>query len=692
MAHGDSGENTGRTAAAGDRPIGRLYLSIVGHQLMATLNPLLALLKTGGLTRVVLFVTTGKSADLGEALLAFLRDNKVRCEMEIHPISPSLSATDTGLPPAQQLATTIVQRYEDAEVFFNLAGGMNFQISACALALEGHPRVRYLYPDFHAVRLYGVDSAGMFGLRQELDVDEMRVDQLLALQGVPFSAGSQAPDSSLLDQLLRKIGIALPANHQLNVAVAGVAFDAIFNRANTLYLCKVMPTRQGPKRLSLEMVRDFIGSVSNRRDFGELFHYQLLVLTNSPWAAERLETESGGKAAVLPYHSTMSPGASGFLRKKLKDFFRPQPRRNFRGGPSCPHRSSAPGERVLYTCIGSNIVPTLKAIWSHGTARSCLFYTPGDKQIEFFRRRLEQQRERLPSKIEFHAVSFHAEELEGFTPSQPFEVNITPGTKEQAFFLARMASKHGGHVFSINQDRLSALTGEADRAVRSPDIPTRIDLSIDSPTIRARRLQGSGRAKALLHLLQGIQQEEGNAIARFFLTGEQRFGHVHFQRQEDQFTVRYLHHEREICRSFSTKPNSWFEELVGHVVGVCGIDEPEVRLGLKINWKRSFHHNGIDQAFRTECDVFVQSGANAYLISCKAGSKISPAQSAREIKSTAQALDRMTIPLLAMLRYDGQPKLVEGVYLFGYRTLADFGAMKNLLELAARERSTTARP
>lgn len=686
-------DNQSFEGGAANRPVARLYLSIVGHQLMATLNPLLALPTAAGMTRVLLLVTTGKSASFGAALQTFLR-HRTDCEVCTLPVSQSLCTDNDGNPPVQEVVAAEVIRHDAAEIYFNLAGGMNFQIAACTLVLKEFPGVRYLSPELHATRLYGADTSGKLQLQKELHAVEMEVEQLLELQGVPFKTGAQAAPSRALKQLLEKSVIALPTGNRLNMTVAGVTFDCIFNRANTLHLCKVMPAKQGQAQLNTETIRDFIGSVTSRRDFGELFHYQLLVLTSSPWAEERLKTECGGKAIVLPYRDSMSQIAASLLRQELKSFFQSGPKRKIGKNPPCHNSIVATGDRVLYTFLGRNIMPTLAAIWSHGATKTCLFYTPGDEQIEFYRSRLEQKPERLPSKVAFCPVSFHAEDLESFMPvSGPFEVNITPGTKEQAFFLARMALRHGGEVFSISRDELCSLTGTQDRAVRSPDITSRIDLTVDSPVVRAGCLpEGNARMKTLLQLFRAMQVEDDAGFSRFFSLGEHRFGPVGFHRQDNQFTVSYSLHGREIIHAFKTQPNNWFEELIGYVIATCGENDPEIRLGLKANWKQyvPIKHGG--QAFRTESDVFAKCGSRYYLISCKAGHKPPQTKSAREIKSTALALDRMTIPLLATLHYSGQPKMVEGVYLFGHRTLTDAAAMKNLLSLAAQERSTTAHP
>lgn len=93
--------------------------------------------------------------------------------------------------------------------------------------------------------------------------------------------------------------------------------------------------------------------------------------------------------------------------------------------------------------------------------------------------------------------------------------------------------------------------------------------------------------------------------------------------------------------------------------------------------------------FRTDIDVVGQFGGDTYVVSCKATRKRHPNAEAAEVSAMASLFGRFAVPLVCFLKYDGPPVTANGVHVFGYRTLADESAMRQLLNDAIEPRRKT---
>jgi len=667
----------------------RVYVSIVGHQFMAALNPLLALLqpdRNGEISAewqsgsIVLLATAGKSMKIARKLAEILGDsfkNKIR----ILPISTSLAA-QPGHKPVQEMVLDVVKENSEAEVYFNIAGGIGFQSAASALALYGQ-RVKYLYPELSSVHLY-VPEGGVLKRQEILPVRPLKIKKLLDFQGIEVSQSAGPGLLPVLSAPLEELGLTLPENVELNLKLNGIFFNVVSNYANTLRLLKVM------EDVSTQEVREFMETVITRKGFGELFHYRIMVLTNRETTAERLRTESLGKIEVVQYRK--GGVFNELLKIKINNFFVPGPGGGQEEKKICLQKTGDGVGTNLYAFLGRSVMPTLKAIWSHQAEKTYLFYTDDDERVNFFKNKLLVNQHKVPSQLEFIPLSFHARELEEFSPlpGPELAVNVTPGTKSQGFFLARMAARHNGDIYSLDKGNLSPLSGCSKKKVVAPSVDDYLSIAVDSRKVEVKTPADKKRfrqsMKALLILFKRIKEGKGR-IADFF--GEQaNFGGVSLRREANGFTV--TSHNRRFY--YRTRPNEWFEQLVGYVV-TENFDDAEVRIGVKTYWQVGSGSGSVQgrKHFRSEGDVYAKTGSRYYMISCKAGKNMQVSQKviAREVKSVAAALDRMVIPLLAILKYSGKPKQVEGVYVFGYKTLIDNEAFKALFAEAAKAVSST---
>ena len=678
--------------------IEKLYISLIGHQFMATLNPLLVLLRMDGRSLreerndilVVLLATTGKSADFARRMETLLSNI---CRVRVQLVSISLVTDNPDLCPVQDAVVNWVEKYAQAEIFFNLAGGLGFHIPACALALSGYDAIKYLYPEFSAVRLYARKGAGSNALRlmEVLSIPSFPLAYLFESQGLEFRKAESGKLHPVLRRWLNDFDLQLPRSAQPNLIVSGICFDVVFNSANTLCLLKVMTAEKGNQT---QDIREIIAAVATRKSLGDLFHYKILILTDSKFVAERFRTESSGKIEVVRYGN---PYALKKLKPRLQSFFSPPAVKDKPEKPLSrpPLAGDCGNGDVLYTFIGRSAMPTLKAIWSHKAARTCLLYTEEDQRVRFFKENFQRYSKIIPSRLEFVPISFHARELEDFVPpeNESFVVNITPGTKLQAFFLARMAWRCNREVFSLDRDTLSLIYGrssDAEKKICSPELEDYIKLTIDSSKISYaadfRNVTDENSLEVLFKLFRNMR----NCITCFYGKSKpgKLYGDTFFKRTKERFTVKW----NGKTYRFNTNPNTWFEHFVSY--GVCRmIDGAKVLLSLQTSWNQADNV----ATFRSESDVCVKVENRYYLISCKSGrfilGKDEQRRAALEIKATSVALGRMVIPLLAVLGFDGDfPEVVEGVYMFGHKTLTEKEALKKLFADADRAASTISRP
>ncbi len=658
-----------------------IYISITGHQIMAILNPILAM-KGSGLRRIELMATPNrKSQENAKTIKEMLDSHKTpgsSIETNITPVSNTLVKNQNYLP-AHEVARKIVEVHPDETIYFNLAGGMNFQIAACTGELMPFTNVKYLYPDFNGINMFSQDSSGKISTTDLIPVPKIR--NILEIQGINYTETGGDLDP-IIKTICRKCGITLPGDVLKNVEIEGVKFDFVLNRQNTICFCKLMhDTPKVGRTKFLASVRELIDIAVNRKSFGDLAHHKILVLTNSGLARERFFAESLNKIATVKYKRWGQKMDQEEMDEFRKFFQHIQPDEQY-----TLSLNKMKG-KALFAFIGKDAMPLLKTLWSFKGNSVCLFYTPGNHRIEFYKKQIASKS--FPYRIMFQPVSFHAMELENCVPQgNDFEVNVTPGTKAQIFFLTRMAMRHRGRVNSINNatNSLESIFDNKSYPVKLPPMGLFLNIAVDSRKIEYRRGRATGEMKALNRFCREFSSSD-YSITDFFEKQKIDLDGIMMTRQQQSFSLKLkTGKSKRATFRFGTQPNRWFEDFVGYVIKNCGADD--VFLSLKTRWNRPVKH-GKHYPHRSEFDVGVRFGNNLYFISCKAGKNVSHKKAALEIKSAARAVGRFAIPMLAIFKYSGKPKLEHGVWKFGYKTLADEYAMKELLKKAAAESGTT---
>ncbi|RJX18577.1 MAG: hypothetical protein C4575_10370 [Desulforudis sp.] len=675
-----------------------IYMSIVGHQIMAILNPLLSLPRQGKRT-LVLFVThDGKTTQHVETIRN-KTEGQTDIELKIIPISSSLSPDSEKNPPAHIAVDNFVRQVQgEQEIFFNLGGGMNFQIAACVGRLAQYSNVKYLYPDFYGTKVY--DTSGGNLSSRNLDIPKM--DDIFSLQKVKTKRIKTAGLDQTVSRILKVCSAALPRDAELNVEVEGIVFDFIINRANSFSFCKLIR----PKT-SLADIREIIGKSVNRTEFAELFHRRILILTSSRIVAERFVTESQGKIAAAQYHGYSENMGMDQEYQNIVRKFVANSQSTGLSRPSSEVAISQSGNakkganKILYVFLGREVLPTLKAIWSHRAAKTWLFYTPGDRRVEFCKDRLLKAARNsiLPTgELTCVPVGFHAEELEKIDLPQRdcIEVNVTPGTKAHTFFLTRLALRGGGKIMSINNQsgQIEAIDGSVRLGVKVPTLKQFLHLSVESRHTASKKSMSGTYAKnySMEYLLEFFSKisEEGKHIGEFYKES-MCLHEIKMTRQPNKFTLTFTPGGKsgetpaQTVQNYNTSPNDWFEELVSYVL--LQSDAEEIMQGVRPLWLTP-NCDG-PRRHRSELDVLCRFGQVLYCISCKSGKTEPMGASAIEIQNVSAAFGRFAVPLLAFLKHPGDPKKIGKTWVFGYKTFTSFDAMKRLLERAREDLATT---
>jgi hypothetical protein len=212
----------------------------------------------------------------------------------------------------------------------------------------------------------------------------------------------------------------------------------------------------------------------------------------------------------------------------------------------------------------------------------------------------------------------------------------------------------------------------------------------------ARHLSRGDRARvtAILEFLRHLKKAIGKLSG--FPSKNTKSGEFSFVVDGDQRML--LKKNKQVARWRETEWGGLFEKLVGHVIAECGAHHVQIRI--RTRWLKEETENHIrgkystyrrSEPFMSDLDVVAAKDANYYVISCKGGKNFGGvSKSANEAAAMAHIFGRFSVPLLCTFVYEGDPEEApNGVYRFGWKTLADKAAMKSLLETAVKKRRKT---
>lgn len=679
------------------------FISIIGTQVMAVLNPLLALAAEGKKPeRIVLMVTTHKLAnDLACRIRDFLTGPKfpyqpayLSEQVEIRSIAITKRGPDSP-PTCDEVMAEIVA--SDA-VVLNIAGGMNFQIAAI-LAATPCNCLSLIYPEMTGVNLYSlVDGAlnrRVLPLPKSVDV--------MGLQGFyPESVTGTVGD--FLAEIMKKCNLKAPPDALRGVRVGGVVFDLLWNTGNEIRLLLCFRGNKLNNDEIRDLCRNLMALAGNRTSLGELFHRSITVITDLPRAFSRLQREGQRKLIPLFWRDTT------FGRADFKNLW------SRSGETATPPTTAttlllppvAASSRMLVTPLGKDLTPTLIAVCTHRPDLLVLPYTPGVAEIERHRRALEEYAELLPvATVHFVPVRFNGSDLLERLPIPPegviVEVNLTPGTKVQTALLSWWAQQHGAALFTINNQR-----GEARQIGGDQAYPCTAPSPIDLLTLSGHRItrtdwvtrQGNtlvndkwletyGKSlQALADMLVVAAQQKSLAMlfAEDVVTSEGTCSAT----KGNEFFLRTAAGK---TFSYSKAKDIWFENLLALQLHRSGADD--VHLRLETRWsdedERYDANKHQEKTPLSEVDVTGRFGTNYLVVSCKSGKNGSKLDTSSEAMAYASLFGRFARPVVAYLRHQGEPRrhAVTGVWQIGPATFADAESFRAFTQRIFHEDQTT---
>lgn len=678
------------------------YISLTGTQIVAVLNPFLALIEQGHPLEKVYLLATRRTRVRAKKIRDYMVSNQVAPkDIVILPVSDRLVADDYG-PPVQEVITKI----ESTDRAFNLAGGANFQIVACVQAISAN-RCLYLYPEssqIHAILMerFNVLSRDSLPLPKPVDV--------LSLQGIQAEEiEKKISKSSFFQTMIRRCHIDLPEGTMRNVRITSpslnkpVVFDLVWNIGNELKFLKSIAVDGTSRKQDYfkNEARLILGMATGKDFFSELFHRTIGVLTNNEQVDARLKEEGSGKIESF-FMSIKS--RNYFAEKALKKFMEPTEATQ-RADKNYPIErivtgNIKKGNTLLITALGNEILTTLIALRSHNPDNVCFIYTPGVRQIQALKKNIVKEKKMFPvQKIHFYPAGVDGASIMNidFPDYESVMVNITPGTKGHAAFLTLWALKHGYPVFSLKTSPpvYEQIPFGDQGNQKLPDI-------LLYSKLKGARVQSSGlpleavrkshkQHESILSFLRLMDQENVPVSEFYFRKIELKNAQAKSE-PLNKNTVRIsLPGKRPIV--FSTKNDEWFEALTGYVMILCAATD--LRIRFRTAWPEPIQKqllsnpNFKNQIHLSDVDVIATIDNTYYVISCKISDKKNVGQNTLEAIAFASLFGRFAIPMMCFLKYQGEPyNSNNGVYIFGYKTLCDTNRMTALLQRAKAERST----
>ena len=406
-----------------------IYVSLVGTQIMAVLNPLLCLIKRAQKPDKVALLATVKSKSVADKIKDFLtqKGQYDASLIDVIEISDSLQTVD-GKKPAHE----VIRDYREAEIMFNIAGGMNFQIAACVLELDTQ-KTYFLYPEIEGIHEFRITDHTIARQKYALPPSE----DVLKLQGIPYKIHSNMQRHYDIRKVCNKLSTSMQKAITEHIEINDVIFDCMINNGNELRFLKVM------EGYNLNAFRKVQVTAAGRDAFRELYHRNITIVSRNQNIEERAEKEALSKIKVI-----------GKSEQELLAFFNPHIKIQSKISEPITIKTGnqSDSNTELYTVLGTDISTTLIAIWSHKPKKVYILFTPDVEGVVKLKDAIQNNCSLLPvSEIAFYPVDIPGTKILDIIPTQgkDIAVNITPGTKSQTAFLSLWGKMHSATMWSV---------------------------------------------------------------------------------------------------------------------------------------------------------------------------------------------------------------------------------------------------
>lgn len=353
---------------------------------------------------------------------------------------------------------------------------------------------------------------------------------------------------------------------------------------------------------------------------------------------------------------------------------------------------------ALLVCLGDNIETTIKAIHYHPAERIYLFFDNTSERIKFFAQSIKRT---LNSK-EIILIATDHKGSDIFSNIErlacglsDIQVNITPGVKSESVVMARAAKKIGRkeQVFSIfrteeetNGEKVSSiLNPKISFSVCSPKINDLISCHMAPLKAKADPLESIFWSKILKNIANGKITPSGH-ILNLMITDESKKAVIVKERRNGSRTVLFkINNKRyNINNKFFDKKKGgiWWEAVVCKAIR-DNLTE-DVFWEVTWDWVPS---SSITDVFFTELDVVFSWNGQIGAISCKTGKEGVQDETRYLIKSEAyKRFGRFTLAMVAVPYDKGLTGKIENGVL--YLTPSVLNNSKCLIECISRLKSS----
>lgn len=664
-----------------------LFLSLVGTQAMGTLQPWLAFAREyPGSPACLLTTKFEKVRSVAERLCDVARDRNLG-EVTLVSIPDGLDGEKSAPAVMRELAEKV--QNQGGRVFYNVDGGMNYMIAACVLALEPYAPVLI---QASQSRIVVHDTATSETAQWPLP-DALPVRTLFELQGkspVIDDPNNTDETNNLVLRFCRRGNVSLPNTCVSRVHVDNICFDLVWNPGNNrLHFLKDnrFPPTQDKERKIME--RSLAHFATDRERSAQLYDRSISVLVQNGKSEERLLKESDGKINVINVNGWQEESSlmRAPLVKLLDRKAHPIKKQIFSPPAACTDAPLA--DNTLVVCVGTNLPPTLRAIWSHQPRHLVLCYTEKTPAIKADAKHLARLAEDQGISVRLASVS-----IEGrFDPLLPppekgahVHVNITPGSKGQGAMLILWAKQHNCAIWSLDTGSgccvpLFAPHGEQPLPFRSCDPAVQFwaegldlledglsetDLTPDMPLM-----------EGLLSFMRAALKEgkEKEVMRSSVTAGGMTLHEPKPERWE-------LCVDGQAC-GFDLRGGEWFEKLAGVAFLRAGADHVRVRMRLPWNEKNERKifekHNIHERPHRLDLDVVATWNGDTILVSCKSSPKETVKPAAQEALHTGANLGRFSLRMLAHMGVE-KAYIREGVMVLGWRELCQPEVLRDLVD------------
>lgn len=697
------------------------FVSIVGTQLMGTLEPWLSCVKRYGPGSATLLYTA-KTRENAEKLRDFGLSRQLG-EIGILPISMGLAGSPGS---AADLARKLAEEAKASgrRVCFNLDGGLNYLIGDCVLAIEDLEPI-FIQSSRWRCMIHDSKSGEFAQIRLP---DAFPVREILELQGVPYGIVENNPDEwarESFSQICAVNKIALPKNHLKNVEIGGIVFDLVWNPGNNrLRLFKDWRQAIPDNNERLRRERDLAHWSTDRDRSGQLYDKEIFVLARDAKSKERLTGESRGKITVIEMLNDQDPGKQfenykNAVKRLREEFKRPSTEGEDKIISPLTQSADVLKDKTLVVCMGRNIDSTLKAICSHKPKHLVLCHVGcseksrerGDVSADPVVNRNVKQLVKHHRELGLENVQRAPFEVDGIFPDDALpkvpndadidvDVNISPGSKGQGAMLALWAKRRGFGVWSLHnsEGQCVPLYNPRQKKPLSSDLcdphlyfrlcgQTPLEGSLDQDGLAADMPAMDAMLSFMREALAAGKDKDVfvRPVRLASSSLEWTQGHIWKLERDGQIFT------------YQTGPDGmgkWFEKLCA--VALLRAGASRVRLNMALRWSEENERDivvrrGVDACHRLELDVVGVYEGDLLLVSCKSGRKDEDFNThATEARHTGAALGRFGLRVLARINCEKASLRQDGKVLeIGWRELCQPDELARQIAMLRKTQQTT---